>query len=400
MTEVQNGSTAVNPRIKLQQLRHELREHLIEREEAIDLTLAALISGGSIFLYGDPGEGKTYLIDLISQSIDAESGYWLFGATTVPDDFIGPVDLIKLTDHKVYERDLEGGLAAVPVFIADECFKSNDVALNAQLGVMNEKRYKNGKKMVECPLQLYAAMSNEMPESSNTRAYYDRLEFRYPVPEVSRKGRELLMMRACGLENTPEVTTTLSLSEVHGMGRELEAVEISKVVIQGSLDIYYERLKQQGIKVSTRKFVKLVNMLRAYAYAQGRDMVTEQDLDILKFIFWEKPEQVESIEKAIVEIRDAFGEQIEKFLNEGRKVIQSLEEPRRKKDKDKLLTMLGIAEETLFQMVDKLDSYRGGDSIKPDDRTEKQEIAHVAYLELRKARIEILNEMAKITPIS
>lgn len=56
----------------------------------------------------------------------------------------------------------------------DEIFKANSAILNSLLTILNERRFDNGKSRQVIPLLAVVAASNELPESEELDALYDR----------------------------------------------------------------------------------------------------------------------------------------------------------------------------------------------------------------------------------
>ena len=71
----------------------------------------------------------------------------------------------------------------------DEIFKANSAILNTLLTILNERLFDNGSERVRVPLLCMVGASNELPESEELDALYDRFLFR-KVRELGRsRGR-------------------------------------------------------------------------------------------------------------------------------------------------------------------------------------------------------------------
>lgn len=68
----------------------------------------------------------------------------------------------------------------------DEVFKANSAILNTLLTILNERLFDNGRERVPVPLVTMVAASNEMPESEELDALYDRFLLRCSVKQVRR----------------------------------------------------------------------------------------------------------------------------------------------------------------------------------------------------------------------
>lgn len=286
---------------KLMALLKQIDAVVIERQELNRLTIAAALSGCNLFIGGSPGTGKTHTINTIAKCFDARYRYHLFAPDTMPEDFLGNTELIQYTDsegvtHTRSHRDLSGGLAQVEFFCADELFKASSPARNAQLGIINEKKYQNGKTEVDAPLTLYAGISNELPQSSQDAAFWDRLAIRYWVKEVSRKGRKTLMMREAGLIETPVIKTTLSMADMEAMKAEAASVKVSEPIIDKILNIV-DQASAFNKEISTRKCVQTIKILKAWAYVNGSMEVKRSHLQVLQHVFWGKLSHIEQLQQ-------------------------------------------------------------------------------------------------------
>jgi MoxR-like ATPase len=63
-------------------------------------------------------------------------------------------------------------------------FKANSAVLNSLLTILNERLFDNGSQRVPVPLICLVGASNELPESEELDALYDRFLFRFNVSPV------------------------------------------------------------------------------------------------------------------------------------------------------------------------------------------------------------------------
>ncbi len=69
-------------------------------------------------------------------------------------------------------------LPTADVAFIDEIFKANSSVLNALLTLLNERAFDNGAGRVRVPLLCLVGASNELPESEELDALYDRFLLR------------------------------------------------------------------------------------------------------------------------------------------------------------------------------------------------------------------------------
>jgi MoxR-like ATPase len=70
------------------------------------------------------------------------------------------------------------------VAFVDEIFKANSAILNTLLTLLNERLFDNGAERHPAPLLTLVAASNELPESEELDALYDRFLIRASVSQV------------------------------------------------------------------------------------------------------------------------------------------------------------------------------------------------------------------------
>ena len=173
---------------KLKNIINILLFDLQERDEAIKLSLLAMLSGESIFLMGPPGVAKSLVSRKMKEAIkDARNFEYLMNRFSTPDEIFGPISLSQL-DNDIYERKIEGFLPSVEIAFLDEIWKASPSIQNTLLTIINEKIYQNGNQLINVPLQLLIAASNELPiEGEGLEALYDRFIIRLFVDNVANK---------------------------------------------------------------------------------------------------------------------------------------------------------------------------------------------------------------------
>ncbi len=74
------------------------------------------------------------------------------------------------------------------VAFIDEIFKANSAILNTLLTILNERLFDNGNVRSKVPLVTLVGASNELPESEELDALYDRFLLRKEVRQVTAAG--------------------------------------------------------------------------------------------------------------------------------------------------------------------------------------------------------------------
>jgi len=154
---------------------------LVEREEEARLVVLGMVAQEHVLLLGPPGTGKSALGRRISELCGGAFFQRLLTRFTTPEEIFGPLSLRALENDE-YRRCTEGFLPTAAIGFLDEIFKANSAILNTLLTILNERQFDNGAgEREECPIRCVIGASNELPESDELDALYDRFLIRKEV---------------------------------------------------------------------------------------------------------------------------------------------------------------------------------------------------------------------------
>ena len=299
--------------IKLQQLREELKNVYLDRSEAIDLIMVGLLAKMHIFLGGKPGTGKTELAKAVSDAITGTTFFhYLMTKTTVAEEVLGAPDLAELQKGK-FVRDTAAMLPEAHLALMDEIGKANSIVRNSALGLMNEREFLNGKTKLQSPLITMIGCSNELLDGEEDGAFWDRLSLRYMVDYLGDEDLRTLLLRKTGNNTAPQITTMLGLTELEQMQTAVKNVSFPAPVIDSLIDLQRE-LKKENLIVSTRKYVQIVTILKAYAYLQEETEVSEDSFEILNHVIWNHPREQAQIGKIVAKVGNPVNIQAQEIL--------------------------------------------------------------------------------------
>ena len=114
-------------------------------------------------------------------------------------ELFGPLSMRALEEDK-YVRQTRGYLPEAEVAFIDEIFKANSAILNTLLTIINERQFDNGSTREAVPLLTVVGASNELPESEELDALYDRFLVRRQVQQVSAAGARALATTRASFE--------------------------------------------------------------------------------------------------------------------------------------------------------------------------------------------------------
>ena len=296
-----------------------LESGLVERETEVRLLLLAAFCGEHLLLLGPPGTAKSELGRRLSAVCGGASFFErLLTRFSVPEELFGPLSMRGLENDQ-YVRQTDGYLPTATVAFVDEVFKANSAILNSLLTILNERLFDNGNERVEVPLLCLVGASNELPESEELDALYDRFLLRSSVEQVSAgslagllamKAGELpgkaIGSKAAAADAASPVTNTMPLTvkDFEGVKSAAEAaVEVPQSVVDLIVDLraHLQDKCEPPVYVSDRRLVKSVALLRVAAYTNGRAAVSEFDCLLLANVLWQRPSEANTVREWILE---------------------------------------------------------------------------------------------------
>jgi MoxR-like ATPase len=274
---------------RLRQLRDALLTGLVERDLPVRLALIASLAGEHLLMVGPPGTAKSLIAHRLHLAF-AESSYFerLLTRFTVPEELFGPLSIKGLEEDR-YERLTEKYLPSASIAFLDEIFKANSAILNSLLTLLNEREFDNGTQRKKTPLIAVIGASNELPESEELDALFDRFLLRVHVGAVSKAGfSDLISLRGHAAPDVPE-SLKLTDADVAAIQAAAEKVQVPDDVVS-LLGALREWCGAESIQVSDRRWRKIVKLLQVSALTNGREIVSIWDCWLLQHCLWNKAE--------------------------------------------------------------------------------------------------------------
>ena len=274
----------------LQRVHRELDRRFASLEDATLALILSAASGEPLLLIGPPGTAKSMLIKTFCElvGVDREgsaSRYFEYLLTpfTEPGELFGFYDPSKLTKEGTLERIHAGSMMqSAHVVFLDEVFKGSSAILNALLSFMNERAFYDRGRRHNVPLQCLFAATNELPDSEELQAIWDRFTLRCRVENVpADRGRIQDMLTkawpltyGARLDEAPQarsragVRTPLApslLEELQALRETIRGAAELFVPDAGTLGIVtqlVELARTHGLsQVSNRRLVKFVYVM-------------------------------------------------------------------------------------------------------------------------------------------
>jgi len=295
-----------------------LSKYNIERDQQIELLGNALISGVDPLLIGDPGVGKTWLIELMLRCIEIDPAhqdtalfnYMVFKESSA-DDVLGPRSLPAMKEGRI-ERLTDGFLPTSILAYLDEIFKCSPTMANALLDVMAQRKLKVGGVTLDLrQLLCIFGSSNELPDREDLQPFRDRWGVTNVVQSVrTPEGRKAVMRiqdeyQAAASNVDMTDAPKLTLDEIEQARREAMAIIVPDVVIE-SMDTAIERWSGAGHEPSSRRVGQMLKAMKARAWSRGDSHVTTDDMIVCQHMAWNHPDHRKSAHDIVMEFANVF----------------------------------------------------------------------------------------------
>lgn len=333
-----------------------------EREELVEMIAIALLTRKNLFVLGDPGQAKSYAINLFRQHIaGARQFERLLSKQTDEEQLFGRVDLSSLIPGSIPDSALEGDdvyrnlrfdlkcvvdglgqmknaqdtfamldratdkmaayrkavallrpsepvvqtVGKIPeadIVLLDEIFKCNDGVLNSLLTALNERKYTNEGHTYPIPTISFFAVSNEIPNFNDPQE---------KILEALYDRLELKVVTA-NIEDRNTRLAVLKNKQSGAFGQVSATItleeliemqrEVAEIPVPDSANELADDILcelRKSMAVSDRKYLGYYPIAQARAWLSGHDKVESSDLLALKDYLWHLPADREKVESVL-----------------------------------------------------------------------------------------------------
>ena len=314
----------------LQRVHRELDRRFAGLEDATFALILSAASGEPLLLIGPPGTAKSMLIKTFCElvGVDREgsaSRYFEYLLTpfTEPGELFGFYDPSKLTKEGTLERiHADSMMQSAHVVFLDEVFKGSSAILNALLSFMNERAFYDRGRRHTVPLQCLFAATNELPDSHELQAIWDRFSLRCRVDNVpADRGRiQDMLTKAWPLTyggGSPSPSAPHLLEDLQALRETIRgATELFEPdhAALGVLTQLVELARTHGLsQVSNRRMVKwlyvmlvhrVYDCVRASDASRGAIALRPEELRLLPKYFLDQESHEEGVRQLYAAIDD------------------------------------------------------------------------------------------------
>jgi MoxR-like ATPase len=277
------------------QLKMRMGESIIGQDAMVERLLLGLLSNGNLLVEGLPGLAKTRAIKSLAKNLDAQLSRIQFTPDLLPSDITGSE--IYASDGGKSEFKFQPGPVFANLVLADEVNRAPAKVQAALLEAMEERQVTVGGTTHKLP-DLFLVMATQNPiEQEGTyplpEAQMDRFIMHVQVGYTDEKSEAGIMRLVRSEETTAKDTSAPKVAKLEPQAVFDARAEIGKVNLSEAVETYIvalvfatrypDKLDKElaswiQVGVSPRASLALDKVSRAYAWLEGRDYVTPDDI--------------------------------------------------------------------------------------------------------------------------
>ncbi|MDP4171707.1 MAG: MoxR family ATPase [Bacillota bacterium] len=266
---------------KVTQLKQEISQVIIGKDDIVELVFIALLNDGHVLLESVPGTGKTQLAKSFAKTINGSFKRIQFTPDLLPSDVTG----IQFFHPKEQDFQLRIGPVMTNILLADEINRATPRTQASLLEVMEERQVTIDGETIPLPSPfIVIATQNPVESQQGTfelpEAQMDRFFMQIPLTYPTREEEKKIMQAYRFSVPFNRLETVLTLEEISKMKEEVKQVTISEDVEDYILNIVHLSREFDDIEmgISPRGTLALMRGAQGKAYLQNRHFVTPQDV--------------------------------------------------------------------------------------------------------------------------
>ena len=257
----------------------EVSKVIVGNENKIKLTIAAILSEGSVLIEDNPGSGKTTFAKAITLNLGLGFKRIQFTSDLLPSDILG------FNIFKNEELNFQKGPIFTNIVLADELNRGSPKSQSAFLEAMEEKNVSIDGATYKLPEPFFVIATQNPMDSSGTStlpdSQLDRFMISFSLSELNDKDKVLMLKN--NIDLTKINSEKINWSEIQDKKNK---INVSDEIYQYTLEIEQTINSQdQQIYISPRCLKQIIDLGKGWAMVNSKDYVTHQDIkDLLPYI--------------------------------------------------------------------------------------------------------------------
>lgn len=265
---------------KIQSLIDNIEKVIVGKRTPIVQTVTALLTGGHVLLEDVPGVGKTQLAAALAKSVNGTFSRVQMTPDIMPSDITGFSMLNRETGDFEYRK----GAAFCNFLLADEINRASPKAQSSLLEVMEERQVSIDGNTYALPSPFMVIATQNPVETYGTyhlpEAQMDRFSMKISMGYPTASEESEILDRNENDNPITRISAVLSTDDITALQEQVKKVRAAQNVKDYIIGISNATRSDEGIKlgVSPRGSIALYKSAKAWAFMDGRDFITPQDV--------------------------------------------------------------------------------------------------------------------------
>lgn len=269
---------------KLTQVQEEVKKVIVGQEDVVEKLLISILCDGNVLVESYPGLGKTKMVRTLSSVLGLDFSRIQNTPDLMPSDITGTHIIDETGDSK--EFVFQKGPIFANMILADEINRATPKTQAALLEAMEEKQVTAGNESYQLDTPFFLMATQNPIDQEGTyplpEAQCDRFIMKIRVEYPSEDEENQIVDRFTSeLNYEPELETILSKGSIVKIQEFTRQVPIADDIRKKAVRIVKRTRNHEDLDwgASPRASLGLVNTSKARALIQGRNHVSEEDID-------------------------------------------------------------------------------------------------------------------------
>lgn len=265
---------------KIQTLIENIEKVIVGKRLPITQAVAALLTGGHVLVEDVPGVGKTQLAAAMARSVNGSFNRVQMTPDIMPSDVTGFSMLNRETGGFEYRK----GAAFCNFLLADEINRASPKAQSSLLEVMEERQVSIDGETYKLPEPFMVIATQNPVETYGTyhlpEAQMDRFAMKISMGYPTAAEETEILERNENENPINRISAVLSTEDIIDLHERVKKVRAAENVKNYIIAVSNATRNDEGIKlgVSPRGSIALYKSAKAWAFMDGRDFITPQDV--------------------------------------------------------------------------------------------------------------------------
>jgi MoxR-like ATPase len=263
----------------ISQLQRAVARVIRGKDDAIELSLIALLARGHLLIEDVPGVGKTTLAQALAHSFHCSFQRIQFTSDMLPSDVVG----ISVFNQADQQFEFKPGPIFANIVLADEINRTTPKTQSALLEAMNEAQVTVDAHTHPLPRPFMVLATQNPIEHHGTyplpESQMDRFLIRIRMGYPSRETEKEILRSQADAHSGASVQPVMEASDVLAMQQAAARVRVEESLLDYALEII-EKTRQNErliLGVSPRGSLMLQRAAQARAFIEGRDFCLPDD---------------------------------------------------------------------------------------------------------------------------